>query len=167
MVLLLYIFPLGIHNKIIQTRTGKIMYISVGCIFGELLAKEGMMQGEGELDQIDRIFKLLGVPTDEDWPGFSSLPNAGIFRWKNSSSDKLGSGETTLTERFSPNSPFVMSGLHGKTYLNRNGFNLLKKMLCLDPAKRISTREALSHPYFSEGNGDKKKAIMAMPHFAC
>uniref|UniRef100_A0A7S4R196 Cyclin-dependent kinase 2 homolog n=4 Tax=Ditylum brightwellii TaxID=49249 RepID=A0A7S4R196_9STRA len=42
---------------------------SVGCIFGELLTKEAMLQGRGELDQIDKIFKLFGCPTDDSWPG--------------------------------------------------------------------------------------------------
>merc|ERR1719491_312339 len=53
---------------------------SIGCIFGEILQKDAIMQGQGELDQIDRIFKLIGSPNDDSWPGFTSLPNASILR---------------------------------------------------------------------------------------
>ena len=49
---------------------------SVGCIFGELLTRRPMFDGQGEADQINKIFKVLGAPTEDSWPGFSKLPNA-------------------------------------------------------------------------------------------
>jgi len=112
---------------------------SVGCIFGELLKKEAMMQGQGELDQIDKIFKMIGSPTEERWPDFTSLPNTSIFRWKNKGSPKI-------FETFPMNS---FSG--GQSYLDPNGFDLLQKLLTLDPKKRISADGALNHEYFRSG----------------
>ena len=41
---------------------------SLGCIFAELVLCQPLLPGRGELDQIDRIFKLLGTP--------DSLPGA-------------------------------------------------------------------------------------------
>ena len=29
-------------------------------------------------------------------------------------------------------------------------YDLINKMLCIDPAKRITAKECLSHPYFNE-----------------
>jgi cell division cycle 2-like protein len=58
---------------------------SVGCIFAEMLTGKTLFPGEGELDQMSKIFKLLGSPTEEIWPGFSSLPNAGKISWRNPS----------------------------------------------------------------------------------
>lgn len=38
------------------------------------------------------------------------------------------------------------------------GLDLLRRMIILDPARRISMRECLSHPYFNElGEYEKKK----------
>lgn len=122
---------------------------SIGCIFGELLTKEAILQGRGELDQIDLIFKLLGAPTRFNWSGFASLPNASTFRWKK----KDGSN---LKNRFPVNS---FSG--NQTFLDPNGFDLLGKLLILDPALRISAREALNHRYFKEG------VEMQTPCFSC
>src|SRR3981189_1967570 len=53
---------------------------SVGCIFGELLTKEPLLQGKNEVDELSKIFELCGIPTDESWPGFKRLPNARSLR---------------------------------------------------------------------------------------
>mmetsp|Transcript_42352 Transcript_42352/g.90093 ORF Transcript_42352/g.90093 Transcript_42352/m.90093 type:complete len:157 (+) Transcript_42352:859-1329(+) len=113
---------------------------SIGCIFGELLVKDAIMKGTGELDQIQKIFKLLGTPTDADWPEFSALPSAGTFKWKNKDGSELG-------RRFLVNS----FSATGQSYLDPNGFDLLSKLLTLNPHMRISAEDALSHSYFEDG----------------
>jgi cell division cycle 2-like protein len=40
---------------------------SIGCIFGELINKEPIMAGTSELDQLTRIYRLLGSPTEQVW----------------------------------------------------------------------------------------------------
>ncbi|KAB7502842.1 Cyclin-dependent kinase 11B [Armadillidium nasatum] len=47
---------------------------SVGCIFGELLGMEPMFPGKSEIDQLNKIFKDLGTPSDKIWPGYSQMP---------------------------------------------------------------------------------------------
>ena len=39
----------------------------------ELLTKKVLFQGTGEIDQVDKIFKVLGSPTEERWPGYKEL----------------------------------------------------------------------------------------------
>ena len=113
---------------------------SVGCILGELITKDAIMQGQGELDQIDKIFKLVGTPNKSNWADFDELPNAGILRWKSLSD------ESELARRFPVNSP-----VGGQTFLDANGFDLLAKLLTLDPKKRMSANDAVQHKYFTEG----------------
>jgi cell division cycle 2-like protein len=55
---------------------------SVGCIFAEMLTGDPLFPGEGEIDQILRIFKVLGAPNEDRWPGFSSLPNVSKISWR-------------------------------------------------------------------------------------
>lgn len=113
---------------------------SLGCIFGELICQDAIMQGQGELDQIDKIFTMVGGPTEEKWPDFSKLPGASIFRWKSTQ-------EIELPKRFPVNAPPHFR----QSFLDGNGFDLLSRLLTLDPSKRISAQEALDHPYFSSG----------------
>lgn len=46
---------------------------SVGCILGELILREPLLMGKGELDQIDKILRVFGNPTNETWPGWQKL----------------------------------------------------------------------------------------------
>ena len=48
---------------------------SIGCIFAEMANKRPLFQGDSEIDQLFRIFRVLKTPTDEMWPGVSQLPD--------------------------------------------------------------------------------------------
>jgi cell division cycle 2-like protein len=115
---------------------------SIGCIFGELITKDAIMPGQGELDQIDQIFSLVGVPNDKNWPDFDKLPNAGLFRWKPRKESEL-----LLPFKFPVASPVSTN----QAFLDGHGYDLLKRLLTLDPAARITAAQALEHAYFSEG----------------
>jgi cell division cycle 2-like protein len=116
---------------------------SIGCIFGELIQQDAMMQGQGELDQIDKIFTMVGPPTEENWPDFGQLPSGKMFKWRSAEGQKT----TQLRELFPVNPPPHLK----KTFLDANGFDLLSKLLTLNPKTRITAKQALEHPYFREG----------------
>ncbi|KAI8809110.1 kinase-like domain-containing protein, partial [Cladochytrium replicatum] len=102
---------------------------SIGCIFGELVNKEPLLPGRSEIDQLSRIFKLLGTPTEKIWPGFSKLPNASVINFPSIQ-------HNLLRQKF--------------PYLTDNGRDLLLKLLTYDPTQRITAEAAMHHPYFSE-----------------
>ena len=54
----------------------------------ELLTKRVLFQGASEIDQIDKVFRILGSPTDEIWPGHKELDGVkkvGFYLRKNMS----------------------------------------------------------------------------------
>ena len=40
---------------------------------------EALFPGKTEIDQLHKIFKELGTPSDRTWPGYSQLPMAQKF----------------------------------------------------------------------------------------
>mmetsp|Transcript_1647 Transcript_1647/g.4624 ORF Transcript_1647/g.4624 Transcript_1647/m.4624 type:complete len:291 (-) Transcript_1647:2216-3088(-) len=117
---------------------------SVGCIFGEFLAREPILLGvEGELDQIDKIFENLGAPNTNElepnaqtWPGYMDLPVAQRVNWKKY--PKNGKLRGRIPKRSSGEGP----------YIDDDGFDLLIRLLALDPQRRISCEQAMQHVYF-------------------
>lgn len=107
---------------------------SVGCIFSELATKNPLFPGDSEIDQLYKIFQVLGTPNERTWPGVSQLPEfvSTFPTWHPQDLSK-----------FVPN-------------LEPLGVDLLAKLLEYEPGKRISAKQALEHPYF-----DDIKDIMA------
>jgi len=44
---------------------------SIGCIFAEMVMRAPLFPGDSEIDELFRIFRVLGTPTEETWPGVS------------------------------------------------------------------------------------------------
>ncbi|KAG9446662.1 hypothetical protein H6P81_012790 [Aristolochia fimbriata] len=109
---------------------------SLGCIMAELLAKEPLFSGKNEIDQLDKIFKTLGTPTENIWPGFTMLPGARVKYTKQPYNN--------LRKKF-PRASFT-----GRSVLSEAGLDLLNKLLTYDPEKRITAEDALNHEWFRE-----------------
>ncbi|KAF2089873.1 kinase-like protein [Saccharata proteae CBS 121410] len=114
---------------------------SIGCIFGELLTKEPLLQGKNEVDELSKIFELCGIPTNETWPGFRRLPNAKSLRLP---ANPAAAG-SVIRSKF----PILTSA----------GSSLLTSLLALDPSWRPSAKEVLTNAYFKEDPRPKHKAM--------
>eukprot|EP00128_Syssomonas_multiformis_P009499 Colp12_sorted_trinity150504_noHs@1351 len=99
---------------------------SAGCILAEMASGRPLFPGVNNEDQLNTIFKLLGTPSEETWPGVSSFPDF----------------KPTFT--IYPPQPYATI----VPRLDSNGIELLSKMLPYEPTARISATEALRHPYF-------------------
>lgn len=53
---------------------------SLGCIMAELLKKQVLFHGSGEIEQLQKIFTIMGAPNETVWPGWSKLPGAKLVR---------------------------------------------------------------------------------------
>ncbi|KAB2037231.1 hypothetical protein ES319_D03G059600v1 [Gossypium barbadense] len=98
---------------------------SVGCIFAEMVRRQALFPGDSEFQQLLHIFRLLGTPTEKQWPGVTSLRDWHVYpRWEPQNLE------------------------HAVPSLSPEGVDLLSKMLKYDPAERISAKAAMDHPYF-------------------
>lgn len=116
---------------------------SVGCIFGELLRKEPLLQGKNEVDQVSKILALTGLPTESSWSTFRRLPNARTLRLPANPPPHMT--RPNIRQTF----PFLTNA----------GVDLLTSMLSLNPDTRPTAAQALEHPYFREDPKPKAKEM--------
>jgi serine/threonine protein kinase len=109
-----------------RTYTPAVDMWSVGCIFAEMVNRRALWPGDSEIDEIFRIFRTLGTPSEAVWPGVSALPD-----WK----DTFPQWPAKALARVCPG-------------LDAAGLDLMSRMLAYDPAKRISCKDAMDHPFF-------------------
>uniref|UniRef100_A0A673M8F9 Cyclin-dependent kinase 7 n=1 Tax=Sinocyclocheilus rhinocerous TaxID=307959 RepID=A0A673M8F9_9TELE len=103
---------------------------AVGCILAELLLRVPFLAGDSDLDQLTKIFEALGTPTEETWPGMSSLPDYVSFK------------------------PFPGTPLeHIFSAAGDDLLELLKGLFTFNPCTRTTTSQALKMRYFSNRPG--------------
>ncbi|KAK6941501.1 Protein kinase domain, partial [Dillenia turbinata] len=103
---------------------------SLGCIFAELLTLEPLFPGTSDIDQLSKIFSILGNLNEENYPGCSKLPD-----YRTISFSKIEN--PVGLEAFLPNrSP--------------DEIILVKKLICYDPSSRATAMELLHDKYLNE-----------------
>ncbi|CAM0881211.1 unnamed protein product [Alopecurus aequalis] len=99
---------------------------SAGCILAELLYGKPIMPGRTEVEQLHKIFKLCGSPSEEYWKK-SKLPHATIFK---------------------PQQPY--KGCIRETFKDfpPSSLPLVETLLAIDPAERQTATAALQSEFF-------------------
>ncbi|XP_012891361.1 PREDICTED: cyclin-dependent kinase 15 isoform X2 [Dipodomys ordii] len=102
-----------------------------GCIFIEMLQGQPLFPGVSNiLEQLEKIWEVLGVPTEDTWPGVSKLPNYN-------------------PEWFLLPKPQSLQIVWNRLGGVPEAEDLASQMLKGFPRDRVSAQEALVHHYFS------------------
>ncbi|KAH7362042.1 serine/threonine-protein kinase crk1 [Plectosphaerella cucumerina] len=109
--------------------SGAVDVWSVGCVFAELIIRHPFMPSDTEVQQIGVICHAVGTPTEDNWPGVTSLPHYNI----------PDDPEPPKTREY-------FMGFFSS--VGPEGVDLLMKTLTLDPSKRITARDMLRHPWW-------------------
>ena len=89
--------------------------------------------GANDTDQFNKIIRIIGTPSKTDWPTMSEYPQFN---------DKYREGLPMIEGK-------KLRSVLGHR-MNALGLDLIEKMLQPDPLKRISAKDAMRHPFFSE-----------------
>jgi negative regulator of the PHO system len=101
---------------------------SAGCIMAEMYTGRPLFPGTTNEDQIIRIFRIMGTPTERTWPGITQFP------------EYKPSFQMYATQDLRQILPQI----------DHQGIDLLQRMLKLRPELRISAHDASKHPWFND-----------------
>ncbi|KAK6397020.1 negative regulator of the PHO system [Meristemomyces frigidus] len=109
---------------------------SAGCIMAEMVTGRPLFPGTTNEDQLLKIFRLMGTPSERSWPGISAFP------------EYKTSWPVYATQELRAILPQVDS----------LGLQVLSQMLQMRPEMRCSAQGALQHPWFNELNARHQQA---------
>ncbi|CAA2986785.1 probable serine threonine- kinase At1g54610 [Olea europaea subsp. europaea] len=100
---------------------------STGCILGELYAGKPIMPGRTEVEQLHKIFKLCGSPSEDYWRK-SKLPHSTVFK---------------------PTQPYRRRIAELFMDISGPAVGLIETLLSIDPASRGTAAAALNSGFFT------------------
>jgi len=101
---------------------------SVGAIIAEMVTKRPLFPGDSEVDELFKIFRILGTPTEDVWPGVTILQD-----WNND----FPMWPSLNLAKFMPG-------------MCEDGVGLVEQLLAIDPRRRLTAQEAIFHNYFRD-----------------
>lgn len=115
---------------------------AVGCILAELLLRVPLFRGETDIDQLKKIFQILGTPTEENWPGAKSLANYLLFK------------------------PLPVVPLRNIfTAAADDLLDVVSKLFVFNPLKRVECSQCLKMPFFSNRPAPTVGSKLPLPQY--
>ncbi|KAG8529788.1 uncharacterized protein KY384_005269 [Bacidia gigantensis] len=114
-----------------ETQYGPAVDIwSAACVMVEIFTRHAIFPGDGgEINQLDKIYNVLGTPSRSDWPGLLDMAWFELLR----PTDKR---PTTFANKY-------------QEKLTPAAFELLTAMFAYNPDNRPAAADVLEHPYFT------------------
>ncbi|KAF2276011.1 Pkinase-domain-containing protein [Westerdykella ornata] len=101
---------------------------SAGCIMAEMFTGRPLFAGNTNEDQLQKIFRLMGTPSERSWPGISQFPEY----------------KPNFTVYSTQDLRLILP------QIDATGHDLLARMLQLRPEHRITAQQALEHAWFHD-----------------
>lgn len=101
---------------------------SAGCIMAEIYTGRPLFPGSTNEDQLQRIFRIMGTPSEPIWSGTSQYPEYKVHY-----------------PLYAPQDLGVII-----PQIDRLGLDLLHRMLQMRPELRITAANAVRHPWFND-----------------
>ena len=114
-----------------ETQYGPAVDIwSAACVLVEIFTRHAIFPGDGsEINQLDKIYNVLGTPSRSEWPGITELQWYELLR-------PTQRVQSTFADKY-------------RERVSPEAFELLQAMFLYDPANRPTAADVLEHPYFT------------------
>mmetsp|Transcript_29178 Transcript_29178/g.53279 ORF Transcript_29178/g.53279 Transcript_29178/m.53279 type:complete len:463 (+) Transcript_29178:90-1478(+) len=120
-----------------RTYSSPVDVWACGLVFAELLRGSPLFTGQSSIDQLHRIFHVLGWPDaspNGDWPEYASMVEGIAVRLKTPHGHAHGCGIDRILVKATPAAHAVLSEM----------------LLVMNPRRRASARRCIEHAVFSE-----------------
>ncbi|KAF2801587.1 Pkinase-domain-containing protein [Mytilinidion resinicola] len=123
-----------------ETQYGPAVDIwSAACVLVEIFTKHAIFPGDGgEINQLDKVYNILGTPTIAEWPGIVDMQWFELLR----PTERKAS---TFADKY-------------RERVTTQAFDLLEGMFQFDPVARPSASDVLEHPYFTTEEPQPERA---------
>ncbi|KAI5865438.1 Pkinase-domain-containing protein [Durotheca rogersii] len=124
-----------------ETQYGAAVDIwSAACVMVEIFTRHAIFPGDGgEINQLEKIYAIIGTPNKVEWPGLVDMPWFELLR-------PGYRRPNVFAEKYKERVPAA-------------AFDLLTSMFQYDPAKRPSATDVLEHAYFTTEEPAARQAI--------
>ena len=107
---------------------------SIGCLLVQICTMSILFGANDPIGVIKLMYDIFGSFNDNVLPGYKKFPNSNLI------SNLPEKGGIGLVEYIKQKQKFKFE--------NNDFYDLITKMLCIDPTKRITAKECLSHLWF-------------------
>ena len=111
---------------------------SVGCILVEICTGCRLFGENNSLGVLKLMFKIFGTFNENILHGFKNFPASKLLEYLPQTEDGIGLVNYIMAKQ--------------KFNLSCDFYDLIEKMLCIDPTRRINAKDCLNHSWFSNMN---------------
>ena len=109
---------------------------SIGCLLVQICTMSHLFGENSPLGVLKLMYNIFGSFNDNVLPGYKNFPNSSLI---SKLPENQGIGLINYIEQ------------HKQfEFENNNFYDLISRMLCIDPTKRINANECLMHPWFRD-----------------
>jgi len=150
---------------------------SIGCIFFEIVTRTPLFPGDSEVEQLTKIYSLLGTPTESMWPDAAKLPNYIAFEPLESLIPPTPVSSVPVEENIELQD-YIRSTYNSGTSLGKLFKNyqppqniyfimfVIMSCLQLNPLHRCSAKNALEARYFTADPPPTVPYMLKLPFIA-
>ena len=109
---------------------------SIGCLLVQICTMSHLFGENSPLGVLKLMYNIFGSFNDNVLPGYKNFPNSSLI---SKLPENQGIGLINYIEQHKQFG-----------FENNNFYDLISKMLCIDPTKRINASECLMHPWFRD-----------------
>lgn len=109
---------------------------SLGCVLVEICTNKNLFGKSTQIGVLKLIYQIYGSFNQNILPGYDKFPNSNLIM---NLPEKNGMGLINYIKTYKK-----------FEFENENFYDLIEKMLCIDPSKRINAYDCLNHPWFKD-----------------